>query len=209
MKKLITLSLVALLFGCASEQETIHKKQIEVCKDQIKSGQQPTEFCLALLPEYRGVGQPNQGVSAMSAPAPQYDTQAAGQPQYLPAPQPQQPVIVQQPAQNSGMTDMLVGGLIGHALGSSNQPAQPQYAPSSTRIIERRTVIQQAAPTPKAVGTPIPPTIKPNYMDMSKLSSSGARPSTTPAQKPNYMDTSKLSAPRPSVSVRPSSPTRR
>lgn len=175
------------LFGCESEQEKIHKAQIKTCKNQIESGQQPTEFCLSLLPEYRQVAQ------SQTQPLQQYAEPAAQQ--YAPQPA-QAPVIVQQPAQqNSGMTDMLMGGLIGHAIGSSgnNSGGGNHYYSQPSRVIERNTTIIKSAtapvePSPAPITTPAP---KKNYMDTSKLIGFGARPS---APKPNYMNMSKLSS---------------
>jgi hypothetical protein len=180
-------------FGCDSEQEKIHKAQIKTCKEQIKAGQQPTEFCLNLLPEYRSVAQAPQQ-QPLQQYAPQQYAEPAPQQQYAPQTG-QAPVIVQQPAQqSSGMQDMLLGGLIGHAIGSSGNNTgggSPQYYAQPSRVIERNTTIVRQAPapvTPKPVTAPAP---KPNYMDTSKLSSYGARPS---APKSSAMNMGRLSS---------------
>jgi len=182
MKTIIfIIALAVTVFGCASEQEQIKGKQIATCKEQIKAGQEPTEFCLNLLPEYRQVAQ------AQQQPLQQYEPQ-----QYAPQAAPT-PVIVQQPAaqsSNNGMTDMLVGGLIGHAIGSSgNNNGSSNYTPPSTRVIERNTTIIRQAPKP-STGFVTPATPKTNYMDTSKLSGFGARPSSP--VKSSSMNMSKL-----------------
>lgn len=206
MKKIIfLLTLPIVIVGCKSEEEKIHDKQVEVCKENIKSGQEPSAFCLSLLPEYRTVAPQvaQQSVQANPQAEPavyqdqQYQQPVSQQPQvvYQQAPQPQ--VIQQAPAQSSGMTDMLVGGLIGHAIGSSgnnggggssnnhyySSPSTPRVTNNVTRNV---TVIQRAsapAPTPAAQ--------KKNYMDMSKLSAPIPKAS---APRPSAMNMSKLSS---------------
>lgn len=181
-------------FGCDSEQEKIHKAQIKTCKEQIESGQQPTEFCLNLLPEYRSVAQAPQ--QPLQQYTPQQYAEPAPQQQYAPQPG-QAPVIVQQPAQqNSGMQDMLLGGLIGHAIGASGNNSgggSPHYYAQPSRVVERNTTIIKQAPAPVAPKPVTAPAPKPNYMDTSKLSSYGARPAA-PAQKSSAMNTSRLSS---------------
>ncbi|MBF6987235.1 hypothetical protein [Cupriavidus sp. IK-TO18] len=74
---------------------------------------------------------------------------------------PGQPVIVNnQPAADSGMKDMLLGGALGYMLGSSgnrNAAPGPAAAPS-TYIIERRYYVRErAAPTPAPAAQPAAP----------------------------------------------------
>lgn len=102
---------------------------------------------------------------------PQAQVQPAAQPALMtpqaqpaqvvqPAQAPQQVIVQQAPAQDHSMTNMLLGGLIGHAIGSSGNrqvaPAAP--APTTTvvhKTIVNKTVIQQApAPAVKPVEPP-------------------------------------------------------
>jgi len=177
MKKTALMIIAMLLLaGCQSEQEKIHAKQVETCKEAIQSGQEPTQFCLALLPEYRAIASQQQVAQQPQAQQQYYpDQQSSQQPQvvYQQAPQPQ---IIQQAPQGNGVTDMLVGGLIGHALaggnggGSNNHYYSSQPAPRVTNNVTRNvTVIQR----PK---TPAPP--KTNYMDTSKFGSASAKSSS-------------------------------
>lgn len=161
--------LTILLAACTSEKEEIAANQKKYCKEQILAGKEPTEFCLSVLPEYR---------SMAVAPA-----QVITQPeQGFVQPQVQQaPVVVQSPAhQDSTMQDMLLGGLIGHTIGSAmadrsapaSSYAAPAYSPPVRRSVTNVTkniTIQQAPIVAK----------KPSYMDMSKLSSYGKRPATS------------------------------
>lgn len=190
LTKLSVFICAALLWGCASEEEKIHSKQVETCKENIRSGQEPTPFCLNLLPEYRGVAGPQQQTQA-----PQYIEQPPVQ--QMAAQPPAQPVIVQSAAQPEGsrMTDMLVGGLVGHAIGSSGgsnanyAPPPPAYDYRSRPkyVTNNTTIIQKPAPTP----VPVPATRRP--MDMSKLNAYGSRPSA-PATSSSKMNMGALSA---------------
>lgn len=202
MKKIALTAIILALIGCQSEQEKIHTAQVETCKKQIQSGQEPTEFCLNLLPEYRSVARAQQQ-PLQQQPLQQYSPQQYAEQQPV-VQQPAAPVIVNQPAapaQNNGMTDMLVGGLIGHAIGSSgnnsqaapvnnhyyDRPSAPRYV--APRYVERSTtIIKQQAPTPAPVAAP-----KKNYMDTSKLNSYGARPAA-PAPRSSSMNMGKLSS---------------
>lgn len=69
------------------------------------------------------------------------------QPAYYPPVQ-QAPVIVQQPQQShSGVTDMLVGGLIGHAVGNALN-GSGRSAPQQPQVINR-TIINKTYVTPR------------------------------------------------------------
>lgn len=178
MKLILLAAIILLTVACASEQEEIQANQRKHCKEEIMAGKQPTEFCLAVLPEYRNVV-PAQQMAV--APA----VQEQVQPQQMYAPQ-ATPVVVQSPAhQDSTLQNMLLGGVIGHAIGSSNsQPAvapAPQYAapryvqPPRSSITKNITINQAPIVATK-------PAVK-SSMDMSKLSSYGARPSTSSSRR--------------------------
>ena len=181
MKFVILACLVTLLaVGCESEQEAIRNKQIDVCKKNIREGLEPTEFCLALLPEYRG-----------AAPAQTYSAALphVEQPQAERYVQPQAPIVMQNaPAapQDNTLRDMALGGMAGYMAGKTSAPQQvaPTLSPAlpETRYVTRYKVIQQP---PK----PAPVTKKPSAMDMSKLAPYGARPAPVP--KSSYSFTRK------------------
>ena len=68
-----------------------------------------------------------------------------------PAPQAQQPIIVQAapaPVQNNGMQDMLIGGLIGHAMSNRNQVVTQQPATIINRTVINKTY---ARPSPRLI----------------------------------------------------------
>ena len=74
--------------------------------------------------------------------AQQYQQQA---PQYMPQPVAQAPIIVQQPVNNgnSAVTDMLIGGMIGHSLANAGSRA-PSYArPQQVTNVTRNVTINQ------------------------------------------------------------------
>ena len=82
------------------------------------------------------------------------------QPQELQPPPYQQPVIINQPApsapaHDSTMTDMLLGGLIGHAIGSSGRGAIPTPNPYPQQVV-RQTVVRKVyvQPRPSTSYTP-------------------------------------------------------
>lgn len=87
------------------------------------------------------------------------------------------PVIVNQAPASNGMTDMLLGGVIGHMIGSSNRAAPaPAAAPSThttTRVIERHYI--NTAPTPR-VTKPVQPS--------PTVTAKAPTYSTPPAPKP-------------------------
>lgn len=194
------------LIGCQSEEEKIREKQIEVCRENIKSGQEPSQFCINLLPEYRNVGMRydtqqvgNVGQEYVPNPA-QYEPQMAPtsgqvvqQPQYIPVPT---------PAQNTGsntsdtIRDMAIGGMVGHLIGSnSGSNNNSNYIPrtgyeSAPRYITNKhvTVINKPAPVINKPAPVTAPVQKKNYMDTSKLNSYGSRTSVTtsrPISKPS------------------------
>ena len=87
------------------------------------------------------------------------------QPAYYPPVQ-QAPVIVQQPQQShSGVTDMLVGGLIGHAVGNALNGSN-RSAPQQPQVINR-TIINKTYVAPR-----------PSYSSI-RSSSSYSRPSSS------------------------------
>jgi hypothetical protein len=146
--------------------------------------------------------------------------------------QPAAPVVVQQ--HDSGLTNMLVGGLIGHQIakmGEDNSPRssdhsyqQPQQSVTHVHnyntpapVSGGSTPVQQVVPSPSdpvagARGLTTPPSA--NKMDMNKLSesakyspptSTSVAPAAAPVAKPSGMDMSKLSAqPRPAPAPAPS-----
>ena len=191
MKKIVILiPLIAVLMACQSEYErkqaerqALLDKQIATCKTDIEAGKEPTQFCLALLPEYRSLVQQPAVVQAPSVsqePQAQYQ-----QPVYA---QPQQPVVVQQaaPVQDNTARDMLTGALIGHALsgGGGNSPGMMPMSsqPRVTNNITRNVTVINKAPV---VAAPAPKT---NYMDTSKFKAA----TPAPVPKGNYMPTAKF-----------------
>jgi hypothetical protein len=128
-------------------------------------------------------------VTAFDQPA--YQAQAQQQPQYQEAAQQAQqaPVVYAQPAQapvvvqggsgHSGMSDMITGALVGHAVTNmmngrqSPAPAAPHYAPPPPRPIINRTVVnhvyQAPRPIPAAAPRPSPaPTFRPGSFSRRK-----------------------------------------
>lgn len=90
-----------------------------------------------------------QQIPQQAYPEQQYQQppQVMQQPAYYPPVQ-QAPVIVQQPQQShSGVTDMLVGGLIGHAVGNAlngtnrSAPQQPQQPQVINKTIINKTYV--------------------------------------------------------------------
>lgn len=98
------------------------------------------------------------------------------------------PVIVNQAPVSNGMTDMLLGSVIGHMIGSSNRAAPaPAAAPSThttTRVVERHYI--NTAPAP-SITRPAPTAPSPAY---------AMKPATPPA--PAYKAPA---APKPAVTV--------
>lgn len=94
-----------------------------------------------------------------SATPPTVQPQPTPQPQvYLPPDQlqvPQQPVIINQqpsaPVHDSTMQNMLLGGLIGHAIGSSSRGAIPAPVYQQPQVV-RQTVVRKVyvQPSPKS-----------------------------------------------------------
>lgn len=195
MKNVVLLMMMVLVLGqgCSSEQEKIQQAQIDTCRSDIKSGKEPTQFCVNLLPEYRQLANiPNQ-----------YD-----QPQMPQVIQPQAypvqpaPVVVQQPVQSGSsagdtIRDMAIGGMIGHALssnGNNNNGNSYNGGYSSRPNVTRNvTIINKATPTPsQPVVQPVAP--KKNYMDTSKFGSVGVSPKPAPSfSKPSGMNLGALS----------------
>jgi uncharacterized protein YcfJ len=104
MKKLLTLVLALSLIACSSEEEqkAQQEQQIQQQAQQIQQLQQ-------------------QVAQQQSQPIQEVQQVPAQQPVYVPQTAPA-PVIVQSapvPQHDSTMTDMMIGGLVGHAIGSS------------------------------------------------------------------------------------------
>lgn len=112
-----------------------------------------------------------QQIPQQAYPEQQYQQppQVMQQPAYYPPVQ-QAPVIVQQPQQShSGVTDMLVGGLIGHAVGNALN-GSGRSAPQQPQVINR-TIINKTYVTPR-----------PSYSSI-RSSSSYSRPSSSRSLK--------------------------
>ena len=124
--KYILLTLTLLLAACGDNAaETLRKQQEALTKQQAQLYQQEQQ---------------------LQQQQPQYQQQVQ-QPQYQQAPA---PVIVQQPMHNSNsqMTDMLVGGMIGHALANSGSRNGPSYNPPQqvTNVTRNVTINQRPSP---------------------------------------------------------------
>jgi len=115
------------------------------------------------------------GCSDNTAPQPQAQVQsqpALMQPQApaqqpaLAAPQPQQVIVQQAPAQQNNSHDMLMGGMLGYMLGGAgNRSAvsSPAIAPAPAptvihKTIVNKTVIQQVPPKVEPIKQVAPPT---------------------------------------------------
>jgi hypothetical protein len=200
MYKIIFLSL--LLIGCGESPEEQLKRQ----QQQLQQQQQQL------------INQQQQQLQQQSQfqQAPAYQPPAVIQ-------QPAAPVVVQQ--HDSSLTNMLVGGLIGHQIAkmgednssraSDHSYQQPQqtvthvhnYNTPAPTVSGGSTPVQQVVtpapsdPVAGARGLTTPPT---NKMDMNKLSesakysppsSTSVAPTVASVAKPSGMDMSKLSSP--------------
>jgi hypothetical protein len=141
-----------------------------------------------------GRNEPMQQAAPQTAPAWYGEgvAQAPAAPAAAPT-APQAPVVVQQaaPHQDNTVRDMLLGGMIGHTLGgmfggNRNAAPAPSYSPP-TRIIERRTIINNVpapAPAPVAAPRPVAPApapVRPSYSQAYNA----AKPSVAPS-RPSY-----------------------
>lgn len=125
--KYILITLTLLLSACGeSEQQRLYRQQQQLAQQQQQLNYQQQQMAQQ-----------------------QYQQPGYAQPGYAPAPIVQQPpVIVQQPSSSgsSHMTDMLVGGLVGHAVGNmmSNR-STPSYnhAPAPVTNITRNVTINK------------------------------------------------------------------
>ncbi len=225
MLKFLMFTLALVMFiGCKTEEEKIREKQIEVCEEGIKSGQEPTPFCINLLPQYRsmvpqnvpqvaqqpsGEYVPEQPYVEQNAPQGGYPVQpVVQQPQYVPVPVQQAPVVQNGSTTADTIRDMAIGGMIGHAMGSNNNnnnngsnyrdDYRPRYNVTKNVTVINRPV---APPVQGINPTPVP---KKNYMDMNKLAPYGARPSTPVSKPTSSMNMNKLSTygSRPSTTRR-------
>lgn len=209
MNVAVLISVLALAVqGCSSEEEKIKQAQIDTCRTDIKSGKEPTQFCVNLLPEYKSVAQVNvptdypQNVQ-QPYPEQQYQQQAQpSQPQvvYQQAPVGQAPVIVQSAPQSSGAGDaiqnMAIGAMAGHLLSNNSNNGGSGYNNYNdrrpvTNVTRNVTIIN------KTTGVPLPPKSaqsapvvtpsapKPNYMDTSKFGSVGLTKPSAPVSKPS------------------------
>lgn len=147
---------------------------------------------------------------------PAYQQQAAQPQQYQQAQQPQT-VVVQQPAQqSSGMGDMLTGAAIGamatHMLSGGSRQAAPAPV-ETTRVIERRTVVNNYIDrTPKAatpVPTPAAPVAQAPAPTPAKPASSNYAVATTRSPSNYSAMTSRSSSSYSSTASRSSSSGRR
>lgn len=160
MKKIIVL--ISILFILTACGESAEEKRAKYIDQQIAARDQQ-------LQQQQYAPEPQQYVQQ-----PTYE-QPVQQPQIIQ--QPASPVIVNQPAAESGssaMTNMLVGGLIGHSIANMGNNSQNNYRPEPryyddhfpsrprvTNNITKNITINQPATVPKK-----------NYMDMNKLSQS-------------------------------------
>ena len=190
MKKLLLTLTVLSLVACGESDEDKQKRQTEQIlaqQQQILQNQQAQQQQI----EQQGavVQQQNQQIQ-----------QQAQQPAQAPViiQQPvaaQQPVVVQQ--HDNTMTNMLVGGLIGHAIANSGNNLNTDHGPSYNRDygsssrtvtnVTKNITINQPAPV-----TSIPVAPKVNSMDTSKFSS--VKPSAPISRPSSGMNMSKLSS---------------
>lgn len=158
MKKVLKTSVLIVLIaisGCQSEAEKIKDAQITKCREDIKSGIQPSQFCLSIshefaqyLPQQYAPEQPAQAVQA-PLPAQQYSPQA--------------PVVVQAPPvqQDNGLNNLLIGGLLGHAMAGGGN--------GGSRTIINKTIVQRPAPAYR------PAPVRPSRPSFSQRYSSSFR----------------------------------
>jgi hypothetical protein len=203
MKKIVYLFLLVGLIGCQSEEEKIKEKQIFVCKEQIQSGQEPTPFCLNLLPEYRKVvsqNVPQNGLQQSGEYVPEVAQQpyveqiapnggqpvqqVVQQPQYVPVPVQSAPVVQNGSSTADTIRDMAIGGMIGSSISNNSNNNRSNYNDSYRDTYRQPTYRQNITKNVTIVNKPVAPVApivpKKNYMDTSKLSSYGARPSPRP-----------------------------
>jgi Ni/Co efflux regulator RcnB len=157
MKKLLTLVLALSLIACSSEEEqkAQQEQQINQQAQQIRQLQQQVSQQQA---------KPIQEVQQVPVQQPVY------MPQPVQAPAPA-PVIVQSSPQqhDSTMTDMLVGGLVGHAIGSAmnnnsgGNYSSPAPVVNRTYVTKVTKVYNQPKPSIKKIYTPKPAASAPVY----------------------------------------------
>lgn len=138
----ILIALTLLLTACGeSEQQRLYRQQQQLAQQQQQLNLQQQQ--LAQQPQYQ------QG--------------------YAPAPIVQQPapVIVQQPTNNgsSHVTDMLVGGLVGHAIGNAmSNRSTPSYSqPSYSRPNSVTNVTNNYTNTPRPSSARIPSSARSSF----------------------------------------------
>jgi hypothetical protein len=134
MKLILLLTMATMLIACSdSEQDRLRKQQQQLAQQQQSLNMQQQQLA-------------QQQMAQQQYQQPAYDHQYQ-QPQY------QQPIVVQQPAQapvvvqqpsngGSHVTDMLVGGLVGHALGnamSNNNRSSSGYYDNRPRNVTNVT----------------------------------------------------------------------
>lgn len=185
MKKIIfALAIGFVLFGCESDEE----KRARLIREQAE---------LSIKQDQLSRQQQQAGMNVMQTQA-EYAPQMTQQPvQSQPQVVYQQPspTVVQAPAAGNGMTDMLVGGLIGHAIGSSGGPSR--YDAPSSRTVINKTYVNKTYTSPSPAPAPAPvaaPTQKPSYMDMSRLSASSRYSPSSVSKPASSMNMSRLSA---------------
>lgn len=208
LKLLSVLVLSALsLIGCKTDQEKQLEKQVEVCRQDYKDGKELTQWCIDRVPEFRSLA-----VQQTTNTVPQYQEQVQS---YIPQQYPLQqatptPVVINQaqPQQDNTVSNMVTGALAGHVLSNAFNNNQQQYQQPTTvnktyiikdkpQSIDNRKfdtdLLKQKAIVPST-----------NYMDMSKLRSTGvSTQSFAPIRKPS-MDMSKLNTTSKSISRTPS-----
>jgi type II secretory pathway pseudopilin PulG len=146
MKKLLTLALALTLIACSSEEE--QKAQQE---QQIQQQAQQIQLLQQQVAQQQA--QPVQEVQQVPVQQPTYIPQPVAAPA---------PVVVQSaPQHDSTMSDMLVGGLVGHAIGSSlsggNNNGGSYHAPAP---VVNRTYVTKVT---KVYNRPKPTASKPMY----------------------------------------------
>jgi hypothetical protein len=144
--KYILIALTLFLTACGeSEQQRLYRQQQQIAQQQQQLNYQQQQI----------VQQQHQGWE------PQQSSQQYQQ-GYAPAPIVQQPapVIVQQPSSSGGshVTDMLVGGLVGHAIGNAmSNRSTPSYSqPSYSQPSSVTHVTNNYTNTPRPSSARIP-----------------------------------------------------
>lgn len=142
LTKITILTLFVILLTACSEDETTHVAQAVQSnqEERIKELEQQLSRQAQIINQQDQVLQQPQVVQQVPVQQPVY------------APQPQQPIVVQSapaPQHDSTFTDMLLGGVIGHAIGSSGGSGS-NYQPSRTvvnRTYVNKTYVNKTYPS--------------------------------------------------------------